>query len=543
MQKKHLKKALITSISLFMCFEIFAAVIPVGTKLAKKQLLNKDNSSEITSLDPSLSSDNLSTFIIDDLYETLIVNNSQGKYVSGAATHWDISKDGLVYTFYLRKNAKWSDGKPVVANNFVYSFRRLSDPKTAASMAYMITMVKNADKVNQGVLKPEALGVKAINDHTLQITLEYSAPYFQSLATMSQLVPLRQDIIEKYGSEWTQAKNMVSNGAYILKEWKISDHISLERNKNYWDNKNTVIENVNYWVVTDKTAALRLYQAGQIDWTYGLPPGQVTKIKKEFKSEVKHSPSLSTSYLMFNTKAPPLDNLKLRKALALSVDRDDFAKYILEKGEKPLYDLSPYGIANYSQYEPEWAQWSSEKRIAEAKKLYAEAGYSRNNPAKISIQHQTNETDKKYVTAITSMWAKNLGVKTELSSSEWKVHINSLHEKKYQLTLRLWQADFDDALNFASLIEGNNAQNLTNHKNKKFDEMLAASNLETNLDKRKILIKEAMKIGLEDYSVSPIYSGTNMRLIKHYVQGAAFNNPNDHYPTKDLYIVSHDGNS
>ncbi|WP_186644874.1 peptide ABC transporter substrate-binding protein [Fluviispira vulneris] len=543
MQKKHFKLSLWTGLSLLLCSQSFAAVVPAGTKLAKNQVLNIDNQSEITSLDPNKSSDNLANNILFDLYEPLIVNNSEGKYVPGAATSWDVSKDGLTYTFHLRKNALWSDGKPVEAEDFAYSFRRLVDPKTAATYAFMLNMVKNANKILEGKLKPESLGVKALDKHTFQVTLDTPTPYFLGLVAIPQLVPLRKDLIEKHGDQWVQAQYLVTNGAYVLKEWKVGDKISIVRNKKYWDDKNTVIENVNFLVVTDKTASLRLYQAGQIDWTYGLPPGQSAKLKKEYPNEIHASPSLSTHYFMFNTKVPALSDVRVRKALSMTVDRNALAKHIMDKGEKAHYDLPPLGIANYSPYEPEWAKWSSEKRITEAKKLYAEAGFSEKNPLKIKYSLDVNDTSKKYATAIASMWEKSLGAKVELISSEWKVHLTNLHEKKYEVTLSLWGADFNDPYNFAVLIEGKNPQNQTNYASKRFDDLLAATNLELNLDKRKILMKEALKMALEDYPVAPIASGTSMRLIKPYVKGASFKNPMDIHLRKDLYIVSHDGNS
>ncbi len=543
MQKKHVKLSLWTGLSFLLCAQSFAAVVPAGTKLAKNQVLNIDNQSEISSLDPNKSSDNLAANIMFDLYEPLIVGNSEGKYAPGAATHWDISKDGLTYTFHLRKNALWSDGKPVEAEDFAYSFRRLVDPKTAATFAFMLNMVKNANNILEGKLKPESLGVKALDKNTFQVTLESRTPYFLGVVAINQLVPLRKDLIEKHGDKWVQAQNLVTNGAYILKEWKVGDKISIVRNKKYWDDKNTVIENVNFLVVTDKTAALRLYQAGQIDWTYGLPPGQSAKLKGEYPNEIRTSPSLSTHYFMFNTKVPGLSDVRVRKALAMAVDRNALAKHIYDKGEKAHYDLPPLGIANYSPYEPEWSKWSNEKRIAEAKKLYAEAGFSEKNPLKIKYSLDVNETSRKYATAIASMWEKNLGTKVELTSSEWKVYLTNLHEKKYEVALTLWGADFNDPYNFAALIEGSNPQNQTNYANKSFDDLLAATNLELNLEKRKILMRDALKTALEDYPVSPIASGTSMRLIKPYVKGASFKNPMDIYLRKDLYIVSHDGNS
>ncbi len=520
-----------------------AAIVPNGTKLAKIQVLNKDNSNEPSSLDPSLVKDNLGSNIIMDLFEGLVIDNSSGKIIPATATSWNISKNGLKYTFNLRKEAKWSDGSPVVAEDFVYSFKRFVDPKTAAEMAYIANMIKNAQKIVDGKLNADSLGVKAIDAHTLEITLEEPTPFFLSVLVGQNFVPLKKEVIEKYKSKWTQASNLVGNGAYKLSSWKIGDRLSLEKNPNYWDSKNTIIKNVNYVAAQDKTASLRMYQAGQLDWTYGIPPSQLQNLKKEFPSELRGAPQLATNYLSFNTEKPPFNNKNLREALSLVINRNSFTKYVSARDEKPLYDIVPYGINNYTQYIPEWTKLSENELIAKAQQLYKEAGYSKEKPAIIKFSYATNETDRKYATALASIWEKSLGVKTELMSEEWKVHLSYLTSKKYQVTLQLWSADYNDAQNFIGLLESGNVQNISGYKNNKFDDLLHASSKETNPLKRKQMLLNASKIAMDEYPVSPLFSNKVFRLIKSYVQGVQFTSPQDNYRTKDLFIVSHEGNS
>jgi oligopeptide transport system substrate-binding protein len=543
MQKKTIKVASLFVASFAFLSIANAAIVPNGTKLAKNQVLNKDNSNEPSSLDPSLVKDNLGANIVMDLFEGLVIDNTSGKIIPATAISWTVSKDGLKYTFNLRKDARWSDGSPVVADDFVYSFRRFVDPKTAAEMAYLANMIENSQKIVDGKLKPESLGIKAIDAHTLEITLEEATPFFLSVLTGQNFVPLKKEAIEKYKSNWTQAGNLVGNGAYKLDSWKIGDRVSLEKNPNYWNSKNTVIKNVNYVAAQDKTASLRMYQAGQLDWTYGIPPSQLQSLKKEFPKELRGSAQLASNYLSFNMEKPPFDNKNLREALSLVINRDSFTKYVSAREEKPLYDIVPYGIYNYTPYIPEWSKLSEKDLIAKAQQLYKEAGYSKEKPAIIKFSYATNETDRKYATALASIWEKTLGVKTELISEEWKVHLSYLASKNYQITLQLWGADYNDAQNFIGLLETGNIQNISGYKNKKFDTLLHASSKEMNSEKRKKMLLEASKMAMDDYPVAPLFSNKVFRLIKPYVQGVPFTSPQDNYRTKDLYIVSHNGNS
>ena len=520
-----------------------AAIVPKGTKLAKNQILNKDNSSEPSSLDPSHCRDNIGANIIMDLFEGLVSDDPVGKIIPATASHWDISKDGLKYTFHLRKDAKWSDGKAVVANDFVYSFKRFVDPKTASEMAYLAEMIKNAKRINEGKLNTDLLGVKAVDPHTFEITLEEPTPYFLSVVSGINFVPLRKDIIEKFQMAWTQPGNLVGNGAYKLTSWKIGDKSTLEINPNYWDAKNTVIKKVNYVVAQDKTASYRMYESGQLDWTYGIPPGQYQSLSKKYPKELRSAPDLSSSYLSFNNTKPPFNNKKLREALSIVINRENFTKFVTGRNEKPLYDIVPFGVDNYTPYVPNWSLLSEKELIAKAEKLYKEAGYSRDNPAVIKFSHATNETDRKYATALASIWEKALGVKTEIISEEWKVHLSYLTEKKYEVTMQLWKADYNDAQNFIALLQSGNMQNISGYSNKKYDELLYKSSKELNPSKRKAILLDASKIAMDDYSVAPLYSNKTYRLIKSYVQGVTFSSPLDNYRTKDLYIVSQDGNS
>lgn len=536
------KRILLPLLLISLAYKIhsLAAIIPLGTKLAPEQVLNKDNASEPSSLDPSLCNDILGSNILHDLFEGLVIENANGQIVPGVATHWKISKDGLKYTFFLRNNAKWSDGSKVTAQDFVYSFRRFVDPKTAAEMVYLASNIKNARNINNGKAKPETLGINAIDQFTVEITLEAPAAYFLGILAGANFVPLKKDIIDKYGAGWTQPNKIISNGAYKLVEWKVGEKTTLEKNNFYWDSKNTIIRTVNNFVIQDKFSSLRMFESGQIDWTYGVPPGMFQNLNVKYPKEMQSSQTLSVGYINFNTTKAPLNNKKLREALSIVINREQFTKYVMGRNEQPIYDLPPYGIVNYTQYVPLWSKLSEKELIAKAQKLYEEAGFSSKNPAKIRFTYATNETEKKYSTALAAIWQKTLGVKTELFSEEWKVHLENTKNKNYDVTLRIWSADYNDAQNFLGLLLSDNVQNITGYNNKKFDNLILKAEREVDIQKRKTLLSEASKIAMDDFPVSPLFSDTKNRLIRTYVQGMPFNNPQDNYRTKEFYIAAHD---
>ncbi|WP_370931659.1 peptide ABC transporter substrate-binding protein [Bartonella sp. DGB1] len=330
--------------------------------------------------------------VIDNLFEKLIERDLEGKITAGVAVSWK-NKDNKIWTFKLRKNAKWSDGKPVTAHDFVYAIRRTVDPKVASPLAgrYMTIGYKNAVEIVNGNISVKELGVKAIDDYTLEITLEKPVPYFIEIAGIA---PLRKDVVEKYGDKWTNVGKFIGNGAYKLEEFILQEKIILKKNPYYyWDQKNVQIEKVNFLVITDTAVAYSRYMANELDIVFvNTPRSLYEKAKKTYPNELYQVPRASVSYIGINHDK--ISDKRVRKALQLGIDREIIAKHVLGAGYRPAYNFVPPSIKHANFSKPDWSEWSDQQRYAEAKRLLAAAGYNEQNPYKFTLYYDTSETGK-----------------------------------------------------------------------------------------------------------------------------------------------------
>lgn len=517
---------------------IYAVDMPSKIKLSAKQILNVGIGSEVPSLDPQKIQDSVSSRVGNDLFEGLAVENEKGLIVPGIAEKWDISKDGLTYVFYIRPNAKFSDGSNITADDVIFSIRRLVDPKTASPYADLISMVKNAKNIANGKAKPEELGIKALGKNIIQIILEKPTPYFLKIVAFQNLTIVKKANVEKFGDQFTQPGNLVSSGAYILKYWKIGDKITAEKNKQYWNSAKTTVETVNYFPISDVNTELQMYQTGQIDFTYDIPPEKFKELRKTIGKELRSAPYLSIYYIDLNNSVAPFkNNLKLRQALAMSIDKKIIAEKVTGRGEIPSYDIVPFGVADYKQQNYTWENLSIAQRILEAQKLYKEAGYSREKPLIINYSYNTNALHKKIAIAIASMWEQNLGVKVSLINQEWKVFLTERMEGRYVVARDGWIADYNDASTFLDMFQSNHPQNNSKYKNPKYDALIKLASIEENKEKRRKIFAEASAIMMNDYPVIPLYTYVTTHLVKSYVGGYTGENPLDHVYTKNLYII------
>lgn len=519
-----------------------AAKPPADVQLAKEQVLHRGNGAEPDSLDPQLSEAVNASNIQRDLYESLVGEAPDGRLIPGVATHWDISDDRLQYTFYLRKNAKWSNGDPVTAHDFVFSWRRLVDPATGSRYSMMLAPVTNAEAVISGELPPTALAVAALDDHTFQVNLDAVTPYFLSMLTHSSVYPVHPPSVKRFGREFTRPGNLVSNGAYMLSEWKIQSHIKLERNHQYWDNENTTINEVYYYPTEDMNAEVLRYRAGGLDMTQeNLPVSMLGWLRENLPDELHISPWLGVYYYGFNLTQPPFRDasIKLRQALSMSIDREIITDKVLDNGVIPAYGFVPPGVLDYEGYEYPWKHMSREERLAEARRLYREAGYSEENPLRVELRYNTEQNHKKIALAISAMWKQNLGVLTDIINQEWKVFLNVRAEKRITQTFRLgWIGDYNDAYTFLELGLSNNGQNDTGYADLSYDKLLKDSFSAETTAERAAMLREAEEQFLEAYPVAPIYYYVTSRLKKPYVGGFQ-NNIMDHHYTKNFYIKAH----
>jgi oligopeptide transport system substrate-binding protein len=510
-----------------------------GRELAQRQVLHRGNGAEPQSLDPHKSEGVPESNLQRDLFEGLTNDAPDGSIEPGVARSWDISDDGLVYLFHLRDDARWSNGDPVTAHDFEYGLRRSVDPKTLSNYSIMLRPILNAEKIIAGELAPEDLGVRAIDELTLEIRLSGPTPYFLGVLTHSASYPVHQPTVEKYGDRWARPGRLVSNGAYRLRDWVMQSHIVLERNRYYWNNDQTTIDEVWYYPIENQSTELQRYRADALDMTYELPFRQLSWIRNNLPDELVISEYLGIYYFGINVTQPPFkDNPDLRRALNLAVDRDILTRQVTTAGEIPAYGWVP-AAANYTQYVPEWAGWTQEERVAEARRLYEAAGYSRDNPLRIQILYNTHENHRTIAVAVSSMWSEALGIETELVNEEWKVYLETRRTKQNTQVFRAgWIGDYNDAYNFAEIMHSDSGLNDSGWSNARYDELLGMASQERDMQIRAGLLQEAERVLIHEAPLIPIYFYVTKRLVKPWV-GNYRPHIQDHIYTRQLKILKH----
>jgi oligopeptide transport system substrate-binding protein len=502
-------------------------------------VLHLGNGAEIQTLDPHRGEELQGSNVQRDIYEGLVIEAPNGDLIPGAAESWDVSDDGRIYTFHLRRNGRWSNGDPVTAHDFVFGLRRGADPATLTVYSFILTPIKNADDITAGKLPPSELGVRAIDDYTLEIELANPTPYFLGLLTHSMTYPLHRPSFERYGREFTRPGNLVSNGAFMLAEWVVQSHIKVVRNPYYWDAENVKLEEIWFYPTEDLSAELARYRAGELDYTYEVPAAQFRWVRENLGDELHVAPYLGSYYFGFNVTRPPFkDNPKLRRALSLAIDRQVITDQVLGSGERPAFGWVP-PVQNYTSQQMPEASWTQAEREAEAKRLYAEAGYSASNPLKTTIFYNTHEDHRRVALAIASMWKQVLGVETELRNQEWKVFLDTRNAKiETQVFRSGWIGDYNDAFTFAELFRSTAGQNDSGYANPEYDRLVAASQSELDVAKRAALLEEAERVLLADMPIIPLYYYVSQHLVKPWVRGWEPNIMDRHYH-KHWYILKH----
>ena len=504
---------------------------------ANKTTLVVNNGTEPETLDPAKSSGVPEDNIERQLLEGLVVVGKDGKIAPGVATSWE-NKDFKVWTFKLRDNAKWSNGDPVTAEDFVYSWQRVTDPKTASPYGSYLAdaHVVNAQAVLDGKAKPATLGVKAVDAHTFEVTLSEPVPYFVDMLTHSSVLPVHKATVEKGGEKWTQAGSFVGNGAYVLKEWTVNSKIALERNKNYWNDAATQINQVELLTISEETTDVNRFKAGEVDMTYNaLPTDMFASLKTELGDQVKVTPYLCTYYYEFNTKKAPFDNPKVRRALSLALDRDVIAEKVMQQGQTPAYSFTPVATNNYKANHPEWEKWNKEQRITEAKKLLNEAGYSDAKPLDVTLLYNTSENHKKVAVAATALWKQALGfVNINLDNKEWKTYLDSRRTGNYQFARAGWCADYNEPSSFLNTLKTGNGNNYGKYSNANFDALMAKTLAAGTTDEQRADLYQQIEAQADtDMPVIPIYHYVSPRLVKSYVEGMS-KDPLDKFYFKDM---------
>ncbi len=492
-------------------------------------VLHRGNSAEPSSLDPQRFTGTWANRIASDMFVGLYARDPAGDPVFGAATSHDVSEDGLTHTFTIREGHVWSDGVPVTAYDFEFAYRRMVDPQNAAEFASFHYIIENAREINFGEIDDlTQLGVHALDARTLEIKFVRPNPYADRLLVTYLFFPLPQHVVEAEGDNWVRAGTMVSNGAYVLANWVPNDHIRLERNPLFYDNDNVAIDTVYYYPTDDASSALRRFRAGEIDLNTDFPEQQFDWLMANIPDETRVSVSDSVGYIVINTEEPPFDDVRVRQALGMSIDREMIAESVLRIGEEPAYSIVSPLAPGYSVPRPDWAALPFPERQARARDLLAEAGFDAARPLRFTYRYRDSIKNRRAALAVANFWDQ-IGAEVDLVNTEVAIHYDDLRAGNFVVADAGWSALYPDPAEYLLLVHSDYAElNSPNYYNPEFDAPYNQALLELDLDRRNVLMAEAESIMLRDMPIIPTYYYVDKNLVGPQVQGWVDNTSNVH---------------
>ena len=509
-------------------------------ELAEIQELRVNNGTEPESIDPHKTSGFAEANIIRQQLVGLVTTDANGKTIPAMAESWD-NVDNKEWTFKLR-DAKWSNGDPVTAEDFVYGMRRLVNPDTAAPYASYLgdARVLNAEKIVNGEMPVESLGVEAIDDKTLKITLTESVPYFVDMLFHTSTFPVHKATVEKFGDKWTQPENIVVNGPYKISSWRVNDEIVLTRNPTYFDNANTKINTVKILPISDAKAALARYKAGDID-VAAVPGDLLESMQKEMPGEIIKTGNLCTSYYIYNNEKPPFNDVKVRRAVAIALDRDILTKKVSQRGETPAYQFTPTAMANQKPFVPDWSKLSKDERNAKVKALLAEAGYSDSKPLEFELLYTTNDDNKKLAVATSSLLQNALGsVKVNMVNKEWKTFLATTKSGDFDMARYVWCGDYNEPSTFLNILKTGNSNNIGKYSSPDFDAIMSQTlKAGVTADQRAELYYQAEAILDRDMPQLNMDHSVSVSAYKPYLINWPVNDPLKNWQAKDIAIAKH----
>ena len=508
-----------------------------GEALADDQTFTYRLLDQFPTLDPQLNEDTSGFHIIRDLFEGLLSQDGDGNLVPGVATHYEATDGNKTYTFTLRENARWSNGDPVTAHDFVYGWRRAVDPATASPYGWYLelTEIVNAKAILAGEKAPEELGVSAKDDHTLEVRLNTPLPYFPAMTTYATLFPAHRATIEAHGNDWTAPGNMVSNGAYTLEEVVLNEYHTRVKNPVYWGAGAVIVEKVTGLVINDDNQALTRYRAGELDHLEPVPAGQYPALKEELPDQATSVPRLCSYYYAINhtdSGVPALHDVRVRRALSMAIDRDIIVSQLLKGGQWPAYNFTHRKTAGFEMPDIAYGMLSQAERDAEATKLMGEAGVG---DLSLKLIYNTSESHKQIATVISQMWKQKLGVKTELANFEWKTYLGIRSNQEFDLARSGWCGDYNEASTFLDLLTTTHGANDGKYSSERVDELMRASKLAENPNE---MYTEVEQILADDMAIIPIYHYANTFLLSADIKGWPYNNVENNWYSKNLYRVA-----
>ncbi len=536
---KHCRTFTALLVSTALSTSAFAADVPEGTNLADEQVFTYRVLDEFSSFDPQVVEDVNGSEVVRDLFEGLYNQNAAGETVPGVALSHTVSDDNMTYTFTLRDNAKWSDGTPVTAGDFVYAWQRAVDPELASPYAWYMELmsIQNGAAIIAGEKPITDLGVSAPDDHTLVVQLAKPLPYFAKMVSHATTFPAPKWAIEAHGGEWTRPGNIVTNGAYTLTQHVPKERSERERNPMYWDNDKTVLDKVVTLVIGDEAQGLTRWRAGEVDKTE-IPSGQYPALQEEFPSEAYALPRLCNYYMTFNLKNGPeaFQDVRVRQALSYALDREVIVDRVLQGGQFPAYTFTPGATDGFEIPEVEFAMMSQSERDTKAKELLAEAGFGPDGDAlSFTYLYNTSESHQQIAIVASQMWKQKLGIEVTLANQEWKVFLETRGNQNFELARGAWCGDYNEASTFLDLLTTQSGYNDGKYSNARVDELMAEA--KTSQDATP-LYAEVEQILAEEMAVIPVFHASTNMMLNASLKGWPVNNVEQTWYSKDLYKVA-----
>lgn len=521
-----MKRLYVLSLALAFVLATGSALAATTPKMAKEQVIRHNIGTEPEKLDPALSTGVPEMDVELQTFEGLTRLDATGTVLPGVAKSWEIKDNGKRYIFHLRTAAKWSNGAPVTAADFDFAWKRLLKPATGAEYAYQAYYVKNGEAYNTGKIKdPNQVGIKVIDKYTLEVTLEAPTPYFLSVVAHPSLYPVYKDVVWKYGDKWaTKPETYIGNGPFKMTKWVHNNTIEFVKNPYYWDAQNVKLTKLIFTLVDNVDTELTMWETGQIDSTNTVPNAEIPRLKREGSLQI--DPYVGNYYYMFNTKVKPLDDVRVRRALSMAIDRELLIQNVTRGEQKPAYAFAPYGTPDVkpgSDFRKVGGNYF-EENVAQAKKLLAEAGYpdGKGFPT-LTILFNTSDNHKKIAEVIQEFWKKNLGINVNITNQEWGVYLDNRDTGKYDIARAGWIADYPDAMSFIDMWVTDGGNNDTGWSNKEYDRLIDLAKNTTDNAKRIKAMHDAEKILMDEMPVMPIYFDTLRWLKKDNIQGVIRN--------------------